>query len=187
MQNDDIRNVWQAQGTGAAPFTLEELRKKGDRFRSRIAWRNRREYLGLVLVVGWFGYGAWAAPSLLMRVGDALVVAGALFVAFELHRRAAASTAPGELGLKSCVEFHRAQLVRQRDALRSVWKWYLGPVVPGLALIIANGCMAGFRHSALAGLLSFVPGGFVALVLWWVGRLNRKAADRIQRQIDALN
>ena len=35
----------------------------------------------------------------------------------------------------SCLEFHRSELVRQRDLLRSVWWWYLLPFVPGMLLI----------------------------------------------------
>jgi hypothetical protein len=149
-------------------------------------WRNRREYLAVAAVVLWFGYGAWASPVASMRVGDAMVVAGALYVACELHRRAAASPAPRELAGQSCLAFHRAQLARQRDALRSVWKWYIGPFVPGLAVVLAPGCVACFRRSAAIGLLSLIPVAAVALLLWLVGRLNGRAAAGIQRQIDAL-
>ena len=186
MESDDMRNIWQSQGGPAAPLSLEELRKKGAKFRSRIVWRNVREYVGAAFVVGWFGYCAWAADTGWRRLGSALVVAGAFYLAFELHRRASASAAPGELAWRSCADFHRAQLVRQRDALSSVWKWYLGPLVPGLAILMGSGCVTAFRHSITAGLLSLIPLGAVALMLWFVGRLNRNAAAGIQRQIDKL-
>ena len=184
--SDDMRNLWQAQGSGAAPLTLEELRAKAVKFNTRIARRNLREYAAVVVVVLWYGYGVWRAPALLMRVGDALVVAGAIYLAFELHRRAAASRTPGALAWQSCVDFHRAELVRQRDALSSVWKWYIGPLVPGLAVLLAPGCVTAFRHSVPTGLLSLTPVGVVALVLWLVVWVNKKAASKLQRQIDAL-
>ena len=186
MESDDMRDVWQAQGSGAAPVTLEELRKRGKKFRSRIVWRNIREYVAAAVVVGWFGHGAWAGRSRLERIGDALVVAGALYVSFELHRRAAAAPAPGEWSRQNCLDFHRAQLIRQRDALASVWKWYIGPLVPGLAILMAQGCVTAFEHSLAVGLLSLVPLGAVALTLWFVGWLNKRAAAKIQRQIDQL-
>ena len=62
------------------------------------------------------------------------MIAGALTVMFELHRRGSARTAPADLGLSTCIDFHRKSLERQRDALRTVWIWYLLPFVPGLAI-----------------------------------------------------
>ena len=59
MQNNDIRNLWQAQGSADAPLTLEELRKKGEKFRTTIARRNLREYIGVALMVPYFSYFAW--------------------------------------------------------------------------------------------------------------------------------
>jgi hypothetical protein len=187
MPDNDMREAWQAQGLGVAPVTLEELHRKSGRFRSRIARRNLREYLAAAVVAAWFGYGAWRAGDPVMRAGDALVVLGDFYVAFELHRRASASPVQGALAWLSCMEFHRTQLARQRDALASVWKWYLGPFLPGLAVLLGQGCLNGFRHSATIGLVTLIPLGFVALLLWGVGRLNRKAAARIQKQIDALD
>jgi hypothetical protein len=186
MLSDDICNVWQAQGSGMAPLTLEELRKKGNEFHATIARRNFREYLVTALLVPYFGRCAWVTPLPLMRVGNVLMIGGLLYMAYQLHRRAAGSDSPADLGWNTCLAFHRGQLERQRDALASIWKWYLGPLVPGMAVLTMAGCIAGFRHSALAGMLSLVIVGFVALVLWWLGRVNRKAAAGIQRQIDAL-
>jgi hypothetical protein len=186
MLNDDICNLWQGQGSGAMPPTLEELRKKGDKFHSQIVWRNLREYLAVALMVPYFGYFVWTSRMPLMRVGNGLMIAGLLYMAFQLHRRAAAADAPAKMGWKTCLNFHRAQLERQRDALASVWKWYLGPLVPGLATILAASCMAAFRRSVLIGMLTIGAAGLMALALWWMGRLNRKAAARIQRHIDAL-
>ena len=190
MQNefvpDDLCQVWQSQGPVPAPPPPEELRRQAGRFRAQILWRNGREYLVSALMVPYFVYGAWTARAALMQVGNGLMVAGLLYMMVQLHRRASAAPAPAELGGKTCAAFHRAQLERQRDALRGVWKWYLSPLVPGLATIVAAGGAAAFRHSALAGMLAIaLAGGFLALALWGLGRLNRNAADRLQKQIDA--
>jgi len=187
MPNDDICNIWQAQGAGPAPLTLEELRRKSGKFRSQIARRNLREYVALAAMVPYFGYFAWTSRLPAMRVGNGLMMAGVLYIAYQLHRQAAASDEPAEMAWKTCVAFHRAELERQRDALGSVWKWYLGPLIPGLATILAAGCIAAFRLSTLAGMLVLVVGGLMALGLGWIGRLNRRTAAGIQRQIDALD
>ena len=186
MDSDDMRNLWQAQGGQGAPMSLEQLRKKAGRFRSTIARRNLREYLAMALMTPYFGYFAWTARAPLMRAGNGLIVAGLLYIAYELHRRAAASPAPGELGWESCVAFHRAQLARQRDALSGIWKWYIGPLVPGVATVWVALSLPAFRKSVLAGLLALCWIAVPGLVLWWVARLNKDAAAKIQRQIEEL-
>jgi hypothetical protein len=191
MQNEmipgDMRNVWQSQGPASPPPPLEEIRKKADKFRSQIGWRNFREYLVSALMMPYFGYFAWTSRSPTMQAGNGLMIAGLLYMVIQLHRRTTAVPAPVDLGWKTCVAFHRAELERQRDALGSVWKWYLGPMVPGLATISAAGCVTGFRHSTLAGMLAMFGASFVALALWWLGSLNQKAAAQIQKQIDSLD
>lgn len=187
MPSDDICSVWQSQGSGSAPLTLEEVREKGGKFRSRIARRNFREYLAAALLMPYFGYWAWGTPLPLMRVGHGLMMAGLLYMAYQLHRRAAAADAPADLAGTTCTAFYRAELERQRDALSSVWEWYLGPLVPGLATILAAAAVAGFRRSPLAGTLALALGGAIGLALAGLGRLNRRAAAGIQREVDALD
>jgi hypothetical protein len=186
MGSEDMRNVWQSQGSGDAPVTLEELRKKGLKFRTTIARRNLREYVAMALMVPYFGYFAWTGRLPLMRVGNGMIVAGLLYIAYELHRRASASPSPGELGWESCVAFHRAQLTRQRDALSGILKWYIGPLIPGIAMLWVGLSVPAFRKSLTAGLLALAFLAVPAVVLWQVARLNRGAAAKIQRQIDEL-
>jgi hypothetical protein len=187
MESNDMREIWQTQGGEGAPVSLEELRQNAGKFRSTIARRNLREYLAMVLMAPYFGYFAWTGRVPLMRLGNGLIVAGLLYIANELHRRASASPAPGELGWESCLTFHRAQLARQRDALSGIWWWYIGPLVPGLALVCVAISLPAFRRSVLAGLLSLTWIAVPAGVLWWVAHLNQGAAAKIQRQMDELD
>ena len=140
--SDDMRNLWQAQGSGAAPLTLEELRAKAVKFSTRIARRNLREYMGAVVVVLWFGYGVWAAPTRCSCASGTGWWSPALFtwhsncVGGPPHRRHRecwrGKAAWSSIGRNWC---------GQRDALSSVWKWYIGPLVPGLAVLMAPGCV----------------------------------------------
>ena len=188
MQNemvpDDMRSNWQNLSPAPAPPPLEEVRKRAGKFRSQISRRNLREYVVSALLMPYFGYCAWTASSPVMQAGNELMIAGLLYMVYQLHRRAAA---PAEIVGQNCVVFHRAELARQRDALRSVWKWYLGPMLPGLATIAASGSLAGFRRSVPVGMLTLIFPVVVALAFWGVGRLNHKAAVEIQKQIDALD
>ena len=187
MPSDDICNAWQSQGHGPSPLTLKEIRAKAGEFRSRIARRNLREYVVSALLAPYFGYCAWRTSLPLMRAGHVLMATGVVYMAYQLHRRTGATEAPAEMARTTCLDFYRAELERQRDALRGVWQWYLGPLIPGLAVILAASCIAAFPRSVLAGMLALAVGGAIALALWGLGRLNQKAAAGIQRQIDELD
>ena len=122
--------------------------------------------------------------------GSGLTIAGALYVMFQLHRRASVRPAPGDLGLSTCIEFHRQTLERQRDALRGVGSWYLLPLVPGLAVIMIGTAVnqwtahpVGMGHLVMGyGLLAALVGA----VFFAVWKLNQRGADRLQVQIDEM-
>jgi hypothetical protein len=187
---DDMKNLWQSQPTEPPKIRPEDFRRKMDKFERRVLWRNMREYAAGVVVIAGFGYFGWKLHGLLIRVGAGLIIAGALTVIVELHRRGSARTAPAELGLSTCIDFHRKSLERQRDALRTVWTWYLLPFVPGLAVFEIGSAInqwkahpVGLEHFVLAFLVS--P-AIVAAVFFGIWRLNQWAAGKLQKRIDEL-
>ena len=105
MQNemipDDIRNAWQSQGPTPALPSLDDLRRKADKFTGQIARRNFREYSVSALLVAYFGYCAWTSRAPMMQAGYGLTIAGLLYMVYQLHRRAGLEPTPAELGWKS--------------------------------------------------------------------------------------
>jgi hypothetical protein len=169
-ENDDVRALWQAQPVLPLGLSAAELAAKATRFRGIIAARNRREWLACVFVGLFFTYAAITAQELLLRVSFVLTVVGTAYVAWYMRKHAVPGALPGA---GPCLDFYRGELERQRDLLRGIWRWYLGPLVPGLAV------MAIAAPSALlVGLFVVVFGG--------VGWLNQAAAAALQRDIDAL-
>jgi hypothetical protein len=165
---------------------LEEIRRRAARFQCRIWWRNAREYAGAAIVVAVFGYYVKCVPFPLARAGSLLTIAGALYVAWQLHRRASSENAPAAAAFEDCLGFHRRGLERQRDALASIWRWYLGPLIPGLAVFIAGTAIAEplpIRYRFLSAALMFA---IVAVGFWLVAMLNRSGARNLQTQIDEL-
>jgi hypothetical protein len=108
-----------------------------------------------------------------------------LFIAWQMERRASNQALPPASGDQSWLQFQRSQLARQRDALRSVWLWYVAPFVPGVVVfrwgveteLPLNG---PFARGWLANLL-------IALVFLGIAGLNRYAARKLQRRIDMLD
>lgn len=196
--NADVRmcNLWQ-QGSDEPPrFTPEELRDSISRFERTIRRRNLREYAAAALVMGVFVYHGWMFPTLLLRVGCGLIIAGTAYVVYQLHRRASVRPALADMGLRSCVDFQRSELVRQRDALKAVWSWYLLPFLPGMAVFLIGLFQFTMRvaeaanrpfHTGAAVAGFCLLGGCIVVVFVAVWLLNRQAAKKLQMQIDDLD
>jgi len=85
------------------------------------------------------------------------------------------------------------QAERQRDLLRGVWRWYLLPFVPGLAVFL----LGLFRwtmklpnapaHARVIMITFGLTAAGCGLVFVAVGKLNQWAARKIQREIDGLD
>jgi len=199
MTNDSLSkmsDLWQ-QGSGEPPrFSPDELRRNMNKFERTIARRNLSEYLAAALVIGIFAFYAWIFPTLTLRMGCGLIILGTAYVVYELHRRASAHPAPEDMGLRSCVDFQRAELERQRDALSSVWSWYLLPLVPGMCVFLLGIVQFTMQITRSAGrpfhagiafaAMALIAVG-VAIVFFIVWRLNQWAAKKLQAQIEELD
>ena len=179
LPDNDIRGVWQKQPVENTPMPLEEIRRKARQFEKRINRRNLREYIGAAIGIAAYTFYIFKFHSLVIRAGSVLVIAGVLYVVFQLYKRASPGQLPADLALTASLEFHRRELVRQRDLLRSVWRWYIGPLIPGF-VVFAAGIMP-HRVGTMVFSVSFFLVA-IGLIIW----LNHRAAVRLDRQIAEL-
>lgn len=181
---DDLRDLWQKQEVEPMTISVNELRVKAAKFQRRIRWRNLREQAACLLVIMAFGVMSWKIPQTVPRLSCLLIVAGAIYVAWHIQKWGTPKVVPSELGRANCVGFYRDELERQRNLLRSIWKWYLGPLIPGMSLLVMYGIWATpadrrwfpITYAAAAGAF-----------FWLVGWLNQRAARRLQGQIAELD
>lgn len=184
---DPIQTLWKDQTQEPFTMSLAEIHARADKFQSRIRFRNVTEYAAAGFVVAAFGYVAALSPSLVVKLGAALLILGAFYVVWRLHTLAKAANVPDAARADDLASFHRDELVRQRDALRSVWRWYLGPFVPGMVVFIAGTVMHSGAPWYAALAIAAVALAFQGLIFWLIGRLNMRAADKLQAEIDALD
>ena len=177
---NDARKVWQDQSVAPIPMNINEIRKKARKFQKRIWWRNLSEYAAAVFVVAGFGFYLWRFDGLWLRTGSLLIIAATLYMVYQLHKRGSSESVP--TGASSIV-FHRTELERQRDALQSVWRWYLLPFVPGMIIFLIGRAIENPPGS-------WAPLNVTVLlcvaVFFLVGKLNQRAARKLQHQIDEL-
>ena len=180
--DEDLQALWQSQRRGEDGISLDEIRRRARRLERLVTWRNLAEYLAAAIVVPAFGWIGWTGPSVMIRAGAALMITATIFVVHRLHAQGAAASLPADLAGAGSLAFYRAQLERQRDLLRSVWSWYLLPFAPGWLLLLIGRARAQPERIASVRALAVE----VAVCAVGIHVLNRRAAARLQRRIDAL-
>lgn len=179
---DELRDLWQGPRAQEERMSLEQIRALAQKMERKIRWRNLREYAAGLVLIGLIAPSMWSDPSVLVRIGAGLTIVACLYVVHHLHAWGAARPMPAGMALATCLDFHREELVRQRDVLQSVWSWYLLPFVPGGALIFIGRAIE--RPERWRSLV--VAAVVVAFVFLGVGWLNARAAKAVQRKIDDL-
>lgn len=186
MNDDPAKQAWQSSVEIAGAPPLEEVRKGANKFYRFVWWRNFIEYAACVIVVAAFSVYVFILPMPLQRVGSAMIVAATFYVAWQLHRRASAEP-PEEAGTMPLYLFMRAQFVRHRDALRSIFWWYLLPFVPGLAVLVAGSLHAPDTHPdgpTWRDAVGVAAMAAVFFVIWW---FNQRVVRKLQKHIDEID
>lgn len=186
---DPIQALWAAQPGESFTMSAEEIRKRASKLHSVVRRRNVVEYAAGAVGMVLFGAAAFFVSTPLAKVGCVLIAAGMAVVLWQLYRLARAASPDALAVTEHWAEFYRGELVRQRDALRSVWLWYLGPLVPGMVVFwLSAGIKTMDGDAALWGWLTTALGlGAMGLVFGAVVAANARAAKSLQAEIDALD
>jgi hypothetical protein len=188
MMNESPKNrmqdIWQCQPVEGIKMSAEEIRNRATKFEKKVYWRNVRENTAGAIAIVWLGFYLAGAHRALDRAAFALLIAGMVYVMYQLHRRGAARSMPASMAAGPSLGFYREQLERQRNLVSSVWSWYLGPFVPGLVLSAVASLARNMQphHVAVLGFWYALIAGF--FIFAW--RLNVRAARCLQRMIDQL-
>ena len=186
-----LRALWQSMPADTVMISGEEMRRRAGEFEKRIRSRNGREYIASAIVVAIFcWYATFDLSTILWPIANLTIVVATIYVAWSLHRKARAMASPDVGSVPSLIDFHRQALVRQRDALKTVWRWYVLPFAPGLVLWFVAVWIGQGQHAPRPMLFAIVL-TLVALIVILVGAgliaLNLLGAARLQRMIDDLD
>lgn len=170
-------------------MSLAEIHARAARFQWRIRWRNSIEYVAAAAVAAFFAWTAATAPAPLIQAGAVLIVLGALYVCWKLYTLGRAATKAELDQAANLAAFHRAELLRQRAALSTVWRWYLAPFAPGMVVFLAGVAFAPDLNAPFAAkFLVFALGlGIVGAVFTAIAWLNAQAVKRLDTEIAALD
>jgi hypothetical protein len=180
-----VQDLWQHQPVEGIQMSVEELRRRAGKFERTIYWRNVGEYVGALVALGPLAYFFATTHDVLSRVSFGLFIAAMVWIVVQLHRKGSSRKLPNGVDTLTGLRFYRAELERQLEALRSVWSWYLAPLVPGFVVYTIGHAVKVPRPASWAGLA--LMNLMVAVLFVWIWRMNQKAARCCERMIEELN
>lgn len=180
---------WTAQNSDAQFAMPGAFASKASKFEQRIRRRNWFEYAAGVVVIAVFASVAWLTSDVatpIMTTAWVAAIIGVMVVMVNLARFGSNLERKPEL---DCRTHLRVQLARQRDALKSISWWYLGPLVPGVALIhIARAYEASLRIGWADAIIDVTPSALFAILIFAAVRwLNMRAAGKLDEEIAELD
>jgi hypothetical protein len=181
-EHDDIRNLWRGQADDLPDLSLDIVQMRSRVLERRVQRRNIAEYAAALVVVAIVLPRILAAPNTVVAAGGAALLAGIAYVTYRLHAFGSARNMPAALATRSCVEFHRAELERQRDLLQNVWTWYLLPFWPGMALILIGATIERPDRWPFALGIAVLA----VLMAFQIAWMNKRSARTLQEMIDRI-
>jgi hypothetical protein len=182
-----MKELWQSQQTEGARMSVEQIRMSAGKFQRTVGWRNVREYVAAFAVSVFFAYQFVRTDDTLARIGFGLAIAGMAYMAWHLHAMGSSGRLPRDARMSSFIDFQRRELMRQRDLLRGVWRWYLGPLIPGLVVLMVGFGRANAHRLKHPELIIVAYSILVAALFIGIAKLNERAARRLQQQIERLD
>ncbi|WP_437902666.1 hypothetical protein WME95_29315 [Sorangium sp. So ce327] len=194
---DELQRLWQSAPPDKEKIDMEALKTRGSKLRRTVRARNALESaaaIAALYALGAQAYAALAAGDHLSALGAALLMAGLLVVIGVLWKRGSNLRPPAlDAPTSEQLAFLRRALARQRDLLRAVPRWYLGPLVPGLVVLLVTAALRfplgeGIPHATLAR-AALLAGhlALVALVFGGIAWLNARAARKLDAELAALD
>jgi CubicO group peptidase (beta-lactamase class C family) len=176
MNDDALKRLWQ-QKTFPVPSSLPDaeqialMERKMKRFDKTIFRRDLLEVAACVLIVFWFGRELFKTQSRETALGCLVLICSGIFIACKLviSKRRMPRIDPSD-SLEKATESEIRKVEVQIRLLRSVWWWYLLPIMVGVNL-----CFAGMNSSLMAGIAYAVAGLMLNIFLYW---LNQRAVKR---------
>lgn len=182
---DAMKAVWRSQPVEVPTMSMSYVQHRNNELQRALRIRNFLEQGTSVLALLGCGFVIIVAPYVWVKAAVGLLGIGILCALVQWRRRAA----PHRTGCLDTIEagivFYRRQLERKRDMHRTLWRWYLLPMVPGCIAILAWNF---FGDPATKG--TATPWLVAALFLAWMlfaVLYERAKAAQCQREIDALS
>jgi hypothetical protein len=181
---DDIQALWKQQPATPPEVDMNELKNKANRFAKLVTLRNVSEWAACAFVIVIFvGMAVGTAYPLVTRVGSAMIALGAALIAHRLVLDGRLRELPDPAAdTGGYIDAYRSNLEEQAGLLHDVWRWYLGPLVPGMVVFLVGFVVADPSSWPRIAVVALI----CAVVFLAIGWINRLAATKLRAQASRL-
>lgn len=186
-RGDPLREIWKGQTMHTLAPDIDTLRRCERQIEAKATRRNRIEYVaGGIVAVFLLTAGvatlidAATLGSTITGLGHLAVAAGTLWVVYRLHRlQTAARIAAPDAPILSHLQ---NRLAAEREMLRTAWRWYVGPLVPGFVLIYGGAALEPEPNWFVFWTGTLLTVAIIGAIAW----ANRRAAKRVDAALTHL-
>lgn len=188
--SDVLRALWQRECGSSFSMEPDQIQKRLSRFQGELGDLKFIGYVLCPVMAVWFAYWlVFTAQPIITRVGLLLLVLGLSFWVGQIwlysrdHQKALVNSEAA--GQKSCLDFYRDVLVRQRNFHRGGWFWSrLLALYPGLFFAMWEPLHHWRGHGNAPRSVNLLVVSILAAFAVW---LNYRKSRRLQRRIDAID
>jgi len=177
--DDEIVGLWKEQPREEGTMELTDIAARATAFEERTHRQNLGAAVALTVVVIGNLLEFILAENDVERVGAALVIAAVCFVVYLFRKHRTIEPKPADFGFKSCTDFYRAHIERQRRLVLNFW-FYALPFAPGIFLSVLGGLWQESMTASRYGVLAVGLVGWVGVITW----MNAREARGLQRELD---
>jgi hypothetical protein len=188
--DDEIRALWKEAPSPSIRPSVAAFRRKQRWLTLRVRVRNALEYGAALLVIAGCVAGIADAPTGGVKLACLVMIAAAVVVVKKLHRDGSPLPAPpADATSEATIAHHRASLVRQRDLLREVPRWYLAPLGGAILFFYVVVSIEAAQTAPLLTILQHLwkPLAGTAALYLMIAHANRVAARRLDDQVRTLD
>lgn len=182
LNDASARRLWRTQPTEGPTMSMTYLHHRADELQRAVRLRNLIEQGACALALLGCAIMLLTARDAWLRVSLVLLIVGIGWAMYQWRRRIHAL--PAASAADTGVAFYIRELEHKRDLHRTLWRWYLLPMIPGAVGLLT---WKMFADPVTSG----TPRAWVVsgLVLAWIAAgliYERVKAAQYQREIDAL-
>lgn len=187
---DVLRALWQRESASSFSMEPDEIQRKLSRIQAELRDVAIVVYVLCTGMAIWFAYFlVFTTQPIVTRAGLFLIVLGMIFWVGQIWlynrdgRKALVNSVAA--GQTNCVEFYRAELVRQRAFNRGGWLWLrLLALYAGLFLTAWEPLHHWHGHGNAPRAVNLLVVSILGIIAVW---LSYRKSRKLQQQIDAID